>query len=715
MRKYLLIISLLLCTYIQAEDTLLLSISGVLDGKVVEEVQELLKESAEKTKLLIYINSRYGSIEQALQLTKLLYRWKMDNKSTIHVYLGESVVGPAAMLPYIADVLACDWGVSWGDILYQQEGEFPENILLSQIENLIPEDAKESQRLQQLAKGMVSPGLALKKEKDEWEIVKEKDASRLILNQKQLKSFNLLSYVGTWSNYQSRYIVDMSIQQPVKAIKPEEIFQNSLKEYIKFSPNAKTSIGYIYIGPQNKAIDKSTWIYVKSALKYYKQIRPSFLLLEINSPGGEVHAAEQISKALKEIDSEGIPVLAYINNWAISAGALLAYSCRYIVITPGAAMGAAEPVFASNGEMKSAPEKINSVIRNEFANTARYFNRNPLIAEAMVDKDIILVLRHNRITQLTSPDEIRTSGLDKDIIISAEGKLLTLNSEQMLSYRIANAEVAESKLEVEGPVPASASPVFSLPYLNTIPNAELLPYEMSWQEGVFIFLASPMVQSLLFLGLMIGFYIEISSPGFGLAGGIAVLCLLLIGVSSYHEQASSVLEWVFLLIGFILLMIELFVIPGFGILGFFGLLLMLGGLFALMLPAVDSFDFLWDANAWSSSGEIFLTHLAWLAGTFVVGVIILILLARYVLPKISLWSPLVSWGEQEGYTAVSERETVSIGEQGIAFSSLRPAGKAEINGHIYDVLTRGSFVEKGEKIQVFQVKGNRIFVEKVEE
>ena len=105
-------------------------------------------------------------------------------------------------------------------------------------------------------------------------------------------------------------------------------------------------------------------------------------------------AAQQISDALKELDTQyGIPVVAYINNWAISAGAMLAYSCRYIVVVKDASMGAAAPVIASEtGEMKEASEKINSAMRADFAGgRARFFDRNPNIAEGMVDKDLILV------------------------------------------------------------------------------------------------------------------------------------------------------------------------------------------------------------------------------------------------------------------------------------------------------------------------------------
>ena len=110
-------------------------------------------------------------------------------------------------------------------------------------------------------------------------------------------------------------------------------------------------------------------------MDHFKETKPIFVILELNTPGGEVFAAQNISDALKELDTQyQIPVVCFINNWAISAGAMLAYSCRYITVVKDASMGAAAPVIASEtGEMKEASEKINSALRTDFANRAAFF------------------------------------------------------------------------------------------------------------------------------------------------------------------------------------------------------------------------------------------------------------------------------------------------------------------------------------------------------
>ena len=125
----------------------------------------------------------------------------------------------------------------------------------------------------------------------------------------------------------------------------QQDFEKQLHTYIKADPSQPMTVGVITINDRDSGINQSTWLYVKSALEYYKKTQPTFVILELNTPGGEVFPAQQISDALKELDIQSnIPVVAYINNWAISAGAMLAYSARFIVIVKDAAYGGCRAV-----------------------------------------------------------------------------------------------------------------------------------------------------------------------------------------------------------------------------------------------------------------------------------------------------------------------------------------------------------------------------------
>lgn len=508
------------------------------------------------------------------------------------------------------------------------------------------------------------------------------------------------------------------------AITPQAL-EKAFKEHITFNPNGPNQIGHILIDDRTSGISESTWLYVKQALDYYKKTKPAFIILELNTPGGEVFAAQKISDALKNMDTqESIPVITFVNNWAISAGAMLAYSSRFIAATKDAAMGAAEPVVAGEtGEMKSASEKVNSAIRADMENRARFFDRNPYIALAMVDKDVTLVIREGKITLLDSDSQIRPD----DTVISPKGKLLTLNGQQMIDYGVADFMVMPAKLspitpeeKAAGKWPASKMLLFQQPFLASIPQATVDSYRMDWKTQFFVFLAHPVVSSLLMLGLMVGFYFEMSSPGIGLAGTVAFVCLFLIILSTLSLEIASWLEVILLLTGLGIILIELFVLPTFGLLGIVGVIMAVAGLFGMLLPEIGSVRFDYDTQTLNAAGEAFVTHLAWLCGTILVGFVLIAILARYVTPSLTAWSRLVLTGsEQEasqGYIAgAAPSQLPPVGKQGQAFTMLRPAGKVLINDNIYDAVADGGFIEKDLPIVVKRLDGSVIVVDRIEE
>ncbi len=506
-------------------------------------------------------------------------------------------------------------------------------------------------------------------------------------------------------------------------LKSEEPLKKRLDEFIHYKIDETNSVGYIYVGDHETAISESTWLFIRQALDFYKKEKPIFIILELNTPGGEVFAAQKISAALKEMDTQfNIPIVAYIDNWAISAGALLAYSCRFIVTVKDGSMGAAEPVFAGeSGKMESASEKVNSAIRADFANQAGFYNRNPLIAEAMVDKDILLVLRHGKIIQLDSDSQLQLNGNDPDTIISNKGKLLTLFGQQLVDYGVADFMVQPKKLpqisddeKRAGEWPADKSLLFQLPFFSSIPHARVKAYQMDWKTQFFVFLATPLISSLLFMGLILGAYMEMNHPGLTFPGFIAATSLFLIVLSSFSLQLANWLELIILLTGIALILLELFILPSFGLLGFLGILLFLGGLFAMLLPNMSSVQFDFDTKSFNVAGEYFLKRLAWLSATLVLSLLVILFFSRYLLPSSTMFHRFVlQGGEQEGYIAGDSRAQMpEDGALAEAYAPLRPGGKIMINGNIYDAVSTGEFIEAGEKVVIEKVEGSTIFVSK---
>lgn len=719
-----------------------LSLEGHLGEEELEESLESLSKvvSADTDRMIIRVSSVSGDLRQVLVLAKRIYQLKRERELAVTVYIEDNAVGPAAIIPFLADELLVSHFVSWGDIPLDSDISIPTNILRSRVESLVSRDHPQRALLMLMVQAMVDPEVIVvndggwrrgaEEEVANVQVVSPKTET-LVVNQNQIRELRLAAEVLSAEEFKERYQTLDIKEEKGPSDGDDELFEAlsgqlevRLKEHIQFDKLGPNSIGRIVIDDRTSGITQATWIYVRAALEHYQKEKPAFIILELNTPGGEVFSSQKISDALKEMDTQyGVPVVAFVNNWAISAGAMLAYSCRFIGIVKDASMGAAEPVFAADGKMKSAPEKVNSALRADFGNRASFFDRDPKIAEAMVDKDIILVRRHGRILKLNSEEQIRKSGIEPDEIITTEGKLLTLNAEQQIEYGVADFMVLPTRLtpisdaeESAGSWPAEKSLLFSHPFFKQIPDSTIITYQMDWKTRFFSILAHPAVASLLFLGMLLGFYVEINSPGFGFPGSLALICMFLIVLSSFSLQAVGWLEFIFLIAGLLMILIDIMVIPTFGILGISGAILCLMGLFGLMLPGIREVSFDLDSQTLNAAGEFVLLRFVWLCGALLAAIVLIVLLAKYVMPTFTAYSRLILKGDEqeaaEGFVAgPTEKELPKIGTSGIVEATLRPAGKVVIDDSLYDAVSIGNFIEKGSSIVVVRVEAGKLIVD----
>jgi len=730
---------------LEAEETqpAFLSLTGFLSKDKVAKAKSSLERFSVSTltspTLLMEINSTGGELGEVLDLAKTLYELKKLKHLKLIVYIHDNAIGPSAALPFLADELECSLFVSWGDIPLGAEGSLPPNILRNRVRSLIDPQNPHASLLYILADAMSDPSLLVINQQG-WKIISDNKnhegtmistpGQTLVLNQNQLQELGLVKEVLSPEQFEKKFQIHLegsvaNIQQgstPLQA-SPQTV-EKKLQQSIHFNPQGPNVAGYIYVGDHESSINESTWLYIKQALEFYKKQHPIFIILELNTPGGEVFAAQKISDALKEMDTQfNIPIVAFINNWAISAGAMLAYSCRFITTVKDGSMGAAEPVYAGEGgKMETASEKVNSALRADFANRARFFDRNPLIAEGMVDKDMILVLRHGEVVQLENENQMRLTGPDPDIVISHKGKLLTLNAEQMIDYGVADLLLPPAKLseitpeeKKAGQWPASKMLLFQSPFFSSIPKTTIQSYQMDWKTRFFVFLATPLVSSLLFMGLMIGAYIEMNHPGLSLPGFVAGLCLFLIVLSSFSLEIANRLELIILLTGLVLILAELFVLPTFGLLGILGIILFLGGLFGMLLPNLGSVKFEYDTQTLNAAGEYFFQRLAWLCGSLILSIIIIVILARYVMPGFSTFNRFVLAGHEQdasrGFVAGNNpADLPQPGTRAEVFATLRPAGKIIVQENIYDAVSTGDFIDAGERVIIVRLEGGVIFV-----
>lgn len=423
-----------------------------------------------------------------------------------------------------------------------------------------------------------------------------------------------------------------------------------------FSIIENISAQKIYYGNIEGDIDLGLAPYVKRVINEAEKNSASAVIFRINTFGGRVDAATQIKDAI--LNSK-IRTIAFIDKRAISAGALIALSCEKIVMVPGASMGATTVVDQS-GQKQS--EKYQSYMRSEMRATAEKNGRRTDIAQGMVDEKIVV------------PD------LQDD-----STKLITLTSEEAYKFKMADTVVTS---------------IDELKNAFGFKNAEIISVTSNWAEDFVRFLTNPIVSSLLIMIGLIGLYTEIKTPGWGLPGTLGLICLALFFGSGYILQLASIIEIIIFVLGLILLLIEIFVIPGFGIFGIIGIALMIAGLF---LGLISDFPIV-DMNLISLA-------IIQLAFTFFATAIVIALLIKF-LPKTNMFNKLIlqeKVKEKSGY-AIKEKFIDLIGKEGIALTDLRPSGTALIDGKRIDVVTEGDYITHNTSIIVKSVEDSKIVV-----
>jgi membrane-bound serine protease (ClpP class) len=390
------------------------------------------------------------------------------------------------------------------------------------------------------------------------------------------------------------------------------------------------------------------------------------LILDINTPGGRVDAATVIRDAIINAP-KSMRTVAFIHPRAISAGAFISFACDLIFIADGGSMGAATPIsIGGGGEATPVDEKMVSYFRTEMATTARAKGRRGDIAEAMVDSAV----------------EIKG--------LTQAGKLLTLDTAGALKWKVADAK---------------ANSIDEVLALLALGSAKQERVTLNWAEELARIFTHPILSSILMSVGVLGILIELYHPGFGLPGIVGISCLIIFFAGHLVVNLAGWEEVMLFVLGVGLLAVELFVTPGFGVMGAAGILSILISLVLSLssLPVDISF----------STGVLINSVLRVVLSIGIA--IVLFFVAFAFLPRVKFKTPLILEAAIQA-TAAGGREgeavaqIVSSGETGVAESFLRPAGIARFGERRVDVVSEGDFIEKGAEICIVRVSGNRVVV-----
>lgn len=421
--------------------------------------------------------------------------------------------------------------------------------------------------------------------------------------------------------------------------------------------------GPVYVVDIHETIEPGLAAFLSRALDQAREDNAAAVVLHINTPGGRVDAALAMKDAL--VDSK-VPTYAYIKRQAYSAGALIALSADEIWVSPGAVIGAATPV---TGGGEKASEKMVSAMRSAFASTAELRHRDTKIAEAMVDEDVVV------------------EGL------AEKGKLLTLTADQALEKGFA-----------EGSAPS----LEALAEEKGLPPHRLEKIEPSLAERIARFFTNPMVAPLLMTLGMLGLLFEVKTAGWGVGGTVALVCL---GLFFWGHMLAGLAGWEALVLvaaGVILIALEVFVIPGFGVAGIAGGVALLMGFFLAITGDVSLAPprLLLRAASMVSAALLLMAGGTWA-------------LLRY-LPSSGRFEGLVlqSRLERDKHepSPLLQKDAESLqGARGSTLTDLRPAGVARFDGRRVDVVSSGEFIGQGAEVEVIEDAGYRRVVQLVDD
>lgn len=422
--------------------------------------------------------------------------------------------------------------------------------------------------------------------------------------------------------------------------------------------------GIIYQFEIREEIAPPVWHRTKKALKEAKAMNASIILIHMNTYGGMVETADSIRTAILK---SSIPVWVYIDNNAASAGALISIACDSIYMREGANIGAATVV---NQTGEAMPDKYQSYMRSTMRSTAEATGRDPDIAQGMVDPRVYI------------PG------------ITDSNQVITFTASEAIKYNYCNAQV---------------NSVADILKITGKQDYTIVKQKLTATDHIIGFLTKPLISGLLIMLIIGGIYFELQTPGIGFPLGAAVFGALLYFAPLYVEGLAANWEILIFIVGLVLLAIEIFAIPGFGVAGISGIILIVTG---LTLSMIDNIGFDFTGVQLNGLAEAFfiviIASFLSIIGSFY--------LTRKLFGTSTIFGNLALMATQpqsEGYISSDSHYTEMLGQTGETHTILRPAGKVIINGQMFDAVAQSGYIDRGEAVRIVKYENAQLIVRKV--
>ena len=429
---------------------------------------------------------------------------------------------------------------------------------------------------------------------------------------------------------------------------------------LQISASASDSLSVVYRIRLDSDIDKSAQRLVTLGLEKADKACADYVLIDIDTYGGAVDAADSIRSAILRYER---PVAAYVNMQAASAGALISIACDSIYMRTGSSIGAATVVDQSGNVM---PDKYQSFMRGMMRSTAQANGRDPHIAESMTDTANVLSM---------TPAEAMAVGYCEGIYESAEEVAQAMTGGN--SFIIKNMED-----------------------------------DMSFLDRLIQFLLNPLLQSIFMMMIIGGIFVEIRTPGIGLPLVTAIVGALLYFAPGYLGHLVSYWEILLFVAGLVLIGIEIFVIPGFGVAGITGIIAVVVSLAFAMVDNVELFHWDGSLNLQPIIQPLGIVIISASAAVFGSVWLVRKLYTTRSFDHIALRQEMKA---EEGFTGVVSGLESLVGEPVVVFTDMRPGGKVKTtDGRILEATLKfGGFAAKGETLKVLSAEQGRLYCDRL--
>lgn len=673
----------------------LVRVAEPITDKVAKRVQRIVEAFITECKrngqwpVLIFEIQPGGrtSFGQAYDLARFLSSPALNGATTV-AYLPKSISGHSVLV-----AMACEQIIMGEDAEIGKAGEF-ETVIEPSVRNAYVEISQRRQTIPaDVALAMLDPAVELLQV--ETDVSREyvlRDRLEALAKEKSFDPPKVLKPKGQPGVFNGTAAWELGFAKSLASDRIGVAKALGLpREAIEEDPSLDGDWRPVRIDLKGPITAKRTDQIQKQISDQIREQDANFFCLWIDSAGGSTTDSINLANFLASLNAGEQRTVAYIPKEARGDAAFIALACDHIVMHRQAVLG-------GSGAEQIAPDAIPPTVR-ALEDIAQRKSRSPGLCAAMADPELAVFrwTRRDGLVDYFSEDEVAklpdAKQWQKGDEVTKRGQVLQVDGDEAEQYDL--ARTVRDFQEFKG--------------LYGLENEPKL-VEPTWADVLIDALNSPGVGLLLLLIGGAALYAELQSPGIGIGGLIAALCFLMYFWIAHLGGTAGWLEVLLFVAGVVCLLLEIFVLPGFGLFG------LAGGLLVIISLVLASQTFVLPRNDYQYHQ---LRNSLLMLTTAGIGVVVAAVCINRYLPHTPMFSRLMQAPPTpEELSLISQREALAslghlLGHNGVTTTPLLPSGKARFDDELVDVIADGEVIDPHQTVVVVEVRGNRVLVRRV--